>query len=67
MTAKDMRNCRYCGWEPFGEWDMCNDFRVECSNPIHCKGWIRIYAKTRNRAIDCWNLAMGKDEKKKGD
>ena len=62
MAAKDMVKCRYCGWEPFGEWDI--DYRVECSNPTGCKGWVRIYAVTRNRAIDCWNKAMKKDEKK---
>ena len=55
---KELVNCIYCGHAPIGEWD--EDFGVECSNPTRCKGWVRIYAYTRNRAVESWNKAMRK-------
>lgn len=56
---KDLVNCIYCGSKPNAEC-LSEDFVVECSNPTRCKGYVRIYAYTRNRAVESWNKAMRK-------
>ena len=66
MAAKDLVKCIYFGEKTYAVW-YWTDFKVECSNPTGCKGWIRIYANTRNRAVECWNKAMRRDKESSND
>lgn len=54
-----LNQCKYCGSFPYSDWCNGDDsYKVECGMALQCKYWPRIYANTKTKAIELWNLCM---------
>ena len=53
-----LKPCKHCGYSPeLGEGMSASEFRIECSNSLGCRAWIRIYSIFKRYAVEAWNNA----------